>query len=325
MPISTRPGRVSGVYACVRVLSLAATALACGHASAKPAAGNLYVTSDALNVTNRYDDTTGAYSSLYTPSQVASGQLGIHLGISQNRVLIGHFSGGVEEFDLNSGAYIKTYNFGGGTQWAGVYSPTGRVLIGDWTTSDIREYDANTGAFIGVLTPNIQTPADMRIGPNGNLYVAGFNSGLVTEINPVNGAVVNSWATPPNTMPNDIAFMPDGRIIVTTMDRNMFGGGNAAWVYSPSLTLLTSFTGTGWGRPHGVDISPVDGNIYIADGVTSQVHVFDQNTYAELNPAFLAPGPGMKIVDLQFRVIPAPGTIAILTIGAMAARRRRLK
>ena len=54
-------------------------------------------------------------------------------------------------------------------------------------------------------------------------------------------------------------------------------------------------------RPHGIAIGPSDGRIYVADGVTTQVHVFDPLTFAELNPAFLSPGPGDKIVDVAFR------------------------
>ena len=54
-------------------------------------------------------------------------------------------------------------------------------------------------------------------------------------------------------------------------------------------------------NPHGVAISPYTGNILIIDGVTTQVHEFDPNTYAELNPAFLSPNPADKIVDLAFR------------------------
>lgn len=69
-------------------------------------------------------------------------------------MLVGHFNDGVDEYDAVTGAYIKTYNGGPGvgTQWAGLYAPTGGVYITSWTTNDVREYDANTGAFIRVVT-----------------------------------------------------------------------------------------------------------------------------------------------------------------------------
>ncbi len=92
--------------------------------------GDLYVTSDASDDVRQYAGTSGAYQSVFTPSFAASGQLGIHFGATNNRVLVGHWGGGVEEFDASTGAYIKTYNPGGGTQWAGIYAPTGGVYIG---------------------------------------------------------------------------------------------------------------------------------------------------------------------------------------------------
>lgn len=87
-----------------------------------------------------------------------------------NRLLVGHFSGGVDEFDGATSAYIKTYNPAGGTQWSGIFAPNGNVYIGSWSTNDVREYDSATGALVGPLTP-VYGPSDMRTGPNGNLYI----------------------------------------------------------------------------------------------------------------------------------------------------------
>jgi DNA-binding beta-propeller fold protein YncE len=154
--------------------------------------------------------------------------------------------------------------------------------------------------------------------------VCGFNTSMVTEIDPTTGNVLSSWSTPFGTRPNDLAFMPDGRIIVTTMDfTNGPGPGNMAWVYDPSYNLIANFAGTGWGRVHGIDISPLDGNIYIADGITAQVHVFDATTYTELNAMFLNPHPIGKIVDVEFEVVPAPGSLLVVAGLAGLGRRRR--
>src|SRR5690349_10139487 len=258
-------------------------------------AGDMYVTSDAVDIVRRYDPATGAYVSDFTPSIFSSEQLCVHFGATNNRVLIGHRLGGVEEFDAISGAYIKTYNATGGRQWAGIYGPSGHVLIGDDSTNDVRKYDAATGAFVGVLTACF-SPADMRIGPNGNLYVCSFLGGGVLEVNPTTGAFVSAWSLPSGSQANDIAFNPvNGEILVTAM------GPNVVFRYSASHALLGSFAGTGWMRPHGIEFSPVSGNLLVIDGVTTQVHEFDPATYAELNPAFIVPTPGAKIVDLAFR------------------------
>lgn len=258
------------------------------------AVGDLYVTSDASDVVRMYNGITGAYLSNFTSSVLGSGELGIHFGATNNRVLIGHFGGGVDEFDAATGAYIKTYNPGGGTQWTGIYGPNGNALIGSWATNDVREYDATTGALVQVLCP-VNGPADMRIGPNGNLYICSYLSGFVMEVNATNGAFVNLFSQPAGSRTNDIEFNPNGDILVTVMSFNQ------VIVYDNAYNQIGSFAGAGWNRPHGIEMHPVTGNVLAVDGVTGQVHEFDPTTYVELNPAWLVPAPGDKIVDLAFR------------------------
>lgn len=264
--------------------------------------GDLYVTNDVDNVTRQYDAVSGGLVGAYLTSKSGVGQMAIHYGLANNRVLVGRLSGGVDEYDASSGIFIKTYNPGGGWQWAGVYAPNGNVYIGDHATGDVREYDSMTGAFVGVLTM-IDGPADMVIGPNGNLFIASYTGGYVKEVDANTGAFVDQWSQPFGDRTNDIAFLPGGEILVTA------GGSNVCYVYSPSKTLITSFSGTGWGRPHGVAIGPHDGRIYVADGITTQVHVFDPGTYLEVNPSFLIPGSGAKIVDIEFR--PETGPVSL--------------
>jgi WD40 repeat protein len=259
------------------------------------AVGDCYVTSDVEGTTRQYDGTTGAATgNTYWPN-AATGQMSIHFNETNDRVVIGHVSGGVEEFDAVTGAYIKTYNPAGGWQWGALYAPNGNVYIGDWATNDVREYDSTTGALVGVLT-TVDTPADMLIGPNGNLFICSYGGYYVKEVDANTGAFVDQWSVAFGDRVNDIAFLPTGEILVTA-------GGNVqqCYVFDASKTLLTTFTGTGWGRVHGIDISPWDGNIYIADGITTQVHVFDPVTFTELNPSWLTPWPAAKIVDVVFR------------------------
>jgi DNA-binding beta-propeller fold protein YncE len=281
-------GRTAHRILLVALLTLAA-------ATARAAIGDLYVTSDASDIVREYQGATGAFQVNFTTSVGGDGQLAIHFGATNNRVLVGHFSGGVDEFDATTGAYIKTYNPTGGTQWAGIYMPNGSVWIGDWATHDVREYDAVTGAFVAVRT-SIPGPSDMRIGPNGNLYICSYTDSLVMEVNPATGAFIQQWSLPFGARANDIAFNPaNGHILVTAM------GTNVAHVFDAFLNPLGVFAGTLWQRPHGIELHPVTGHVLAVDGVTGQVHEFDPLTYVELNPAYLVPTPGDKIVDLAFR------------------------
>jgi WD40 repeat protein len=274
--------------------------------------GDLYITSDASNIVRAYNGTTGAFLGNHAPSVLGSGQMAIHFGASNGRFLVGSAFGGVDEYNSATGAYIKTYSPGGGWQWAGIYAPNGNVYIGSMSTNDVREYDVNTGAFVRVVC-TVPGPADMRIGPNGNLYICSYTNSLVQQNDPATGNFINMWSQTAGDRTNDIAFLPNGEILVTVMSSNVF------YRYSPALVLLGSYFGSGWLRPHGIDISPHDGNIYVVDGVTTQVHVFDPVTFAELNPAFLSPNPGDKIVDLEFRPDPGPTPVQRTTWGRVKA------
>ncbi len=285
-------------------------------AVAGPLSASLFVSSDVFNVVGEYDPVTGNYAGPFAPSVNGVGQLGVKLNAAGDRMLVGHFNGGVDEYDAVTGAYIKTYNGGPGigTQWAGLYAPTGGVYVTSWVTDDVREYDATTGAFIRVVAP-VTNPSDMRIGPNGNLFVCSWGPGTVTELDAVTGAFVTMWSLPFGSRTNDIEFLPSGEMLVTGM------GTNQVYRYDTSYNLIGQFSGTGWGNVHGIEISPFDGNIYVVDGISNQTHVFDPVTFTEIDSAFLNPGPGAKIVDLAFRV-PEPATAALL-LPALALLRRR--
>ena len=151
----------ASVLAVVAVLSAAPSA----HAVGGP--GDLYVTSDASDLTRAYDGTSGLYLGVFTPSTGgASGQMAVHFGPTQGRVLLGHGFGGVEEHDLVTGALIKVYEPAGRLAVGGDLTPNGNVYVGSMLTNDVRVYDPNTGAFLSVLCP-VLAPADMEIGPTG--------------------------------------------------------------------------------------------------------------------------------------------------------------
>lgn len=289
-------------------LLLAPVALTVSDALA--ASGDLFVTSDASNLLRTYNGTTGVFQSVFSTSSTPVGQMAVHFGATNNRVLIGHNAYGVEERNATTGALIKIYNPGGGWQWAGIYAPTGEVYIGDMLTGDVRAYDATTAAFIRVVTP-VSGPADMEIGPDGNLYICSFYGGLVLIVDAVTGAYIDQIVLPVPAQPNDIAFHPiNGSLHVT--DMKSYQG----YRFHPVTHAITgTFAGTLWARPHGVAFSPISGNLLAVDGVTGQVHEFNPTTLAELNPAFLSPAPGDKIVDLAFKPAAGPTSTTPSTWG----------
>ena len=266
--------------------------------------GDLFITSDAANFTRAYDGVTGNLIGTYITSVNGSGELGIHFGAANGRVLVGHFGGGVDEFDASTGAFLKTYAPAGGWQWAGLYAPNGNVYIGSQLTGDVREYDVNTGAFVRVVCA-FAGAADMEIAPNGHLFVCGYTFGNVGEFDATTGALISTWSLPGGCEANDIAFIPGNGIFVTASRCNLI------YRFNNAHAITGVFSGTGMMRPHGIAISPHTGHILVADGVTTQVHEFDPNTFVELNAAFRQPPSGDKIVDIAFRPdqpVPAANT-----------------
>ncbi|MBZ0269121.1 hypothetical protein K8I85_13260 [bacterium] len=310
MPLRTR-FRVPLLLLPLLSLLLAASVLA----GPPGAIGDAYVTSDVENTTKQFDAATGNLVGTFLTPVGASGQMAIHFGVTNNRVLVGSVAGGVEEFDATTGAYIKTYNAGGGLQWAGLYAPNGNVYIGDQATNDVREYDSVTAALVGVLT-TVDGPGDMLIGPNGNLFICSYTGGYVKEVDADTGAFVDQWSQAFGDRANDIAFLPSGEILVTVM------ASNVCYRYDSAKNLLGSFSGAGWGRTHGIDINPADGNIYIVDGITAQVHVFDSTTFVELNPGWMIPASQAKIVDIAFKPEPGPVSVREWSWGKVKALHR---
>jgi hypothetical protein len=280
------------------LLAVAAGGVAPALAQAPGAVGDLYVTEEATGEVHRHHGVSGVSLGVFATVAAPRRLMAIHSGVTFGHVLVGSDGGGVRELHRDSGAPIRTYNPLGGWQWAGVYAPNGQVLIGSMATNDVRRYRRSDGALLGVFG-NVPGPADMVFGPNGNLFVCSFTAGGVYELNGNNGALV-AWRVPGVAAANDIVFLADGRRIVTSM------GTNRAHVFDGNWTQLATFAGTGWGRPHGIDISPHDGNIHVVDGVTASVHVFDKTTYEELDASFVT--IDSKPVDIEFRrASPAAG------------------
>lgn len=294
-----------------------ALALALSTAAVRPAhavfggVGDMFITGDVSNTVRSYGGVSGSFIGLF--GAPTNSPLAIDFGALNGRVLVGGFAGGVMEFDAGTGAWIKTY---GPPLWAwsAIYAPNGNVLVASSATDQIIEYDSNTGAFVQLFAPIPGAPADMRYGPNGNLYVCTYTGGMVWELNPVTGNPVSVWPLPPNTRPNDVEFL-NGEILVTAMGTNLVYRFDS----TPAHNLLGSFGDANWGNTHGIEVSPHNGHIYVVDGVTAQCYEFDPITFALLNANVLSPAPGDKVVDIAFRKDERPTPSIVTSWGRMKA------
>src|SRR5262249_17524741 len=85
-------------------------------------------------------------------------------------------SSGVSRYDGTTGAYLGTYitNGSGGLSNANsmTFDPTQTYLYVTSSTNQVLNYNARTGAYVGVAaSAGVSNPTDVKFGPDGLLYV----------------------------------------------------------------------------------------------------------------------------------------------------------
>lgn len=89
-----------------------------------------------------------------------------------------------DEFGTQKGYFIQPNSGGLLAPQDIFFLPNGNLLVTGISNSSIKEYDRETGAYIGDYTTgfNLSSPAKMRLGPDGLLYVTQFSFGNNTEV-----------------------------------------------------------------------------------------------------------------------------------------------
>ncbi|MDK2743108.1 MAG: hypothetical protein NDI90_09345 [Nitrospira sp. BO4] len=139
----------------------------------------------------------------------------------------------------------------------------------------VLRYDQVTGAFIdNFVSPGsggLTNATGISFGPDGNVYVASFNSRNVLRYNGKTGDFIDEFVPPGRGglgAPNDVKFGPDGNLYVA----DGFFGTNSILRYDGTTgDFLDVFaTGGGMQQPHRLIFSP-DKNLFVGNATTSDV------------------------------------------------------
>lgn len=137
----------------------------------------------------------------------------------------------------------------------------------------------------------VDYPVDTVIGPDGLLYVSGWNSDNVLRYNPTTGVLIDTFVAAGSgglTSAAGIAFGPDGNLYVASKDSSEVLRYNAA-----TGAFIDAFVSAGSGGLNGAEgiIFGPDGLLYVSDYDNGAVYRYNGTTGAFVSE-FVATGSG---------------------------------
>lgn len=320
--------------ACALVVALAATSLAQAGLTGDP--NDIYALSDAVNEVYQFDRLPpfphvpgayagvlgGTYSNVFSnSSQVGfiSPYLGAVSGTNQD-FFIGGF-GALTKIDSTTGAFIQTVATG--ARLGPAESPNGNIVVGGPT--GVEEYDSNTGAFVRTVVAS-GDGGNLHAFNGNNMYVANWFGGSgfgIKRYDFVSGASLGADIAVPFA-PQEIGFGPDGALYATALYEGP--GVEGLWRYDFGLSSWSQFIDVQslpGGGPHGFTYDPVTFDCFMAFN-SGEIYRFNGFTGAYIDQPNYVP---TKLTDILFKeVVPEPGTLGLLALGAgFVIRRRRAR
>lgn len=181
------------------------------------------------------------------------------------------------------------------------FAPNGEAFVVSWLNQQVNRYDAN-GNFLNVVAD----PADgltevqhIETDVQGRIYI-GIGLDTIKRFWP-DGTFIDNFISeiePGFSVHNgDFKFGPDGNFYVLNRDYENLN------VFTPEgvfIERLVDYAEGGLSDPIGFAFAP-DGNIYIGDGNSSEVMVFDRTTGAKISDFIPAGANGLnEPFDVKF-------------------------
>lgn len=160
----------------------------------------------------------------------------------------------------------------------------GQLLVTDASHAWVQAFDKRSGKYLtrfggkGEDDHNLEKPEGIAVDPEGNVFVADYNTGYIKKYGPdLKWLLTFSeyGSEPGQTMKSEFMDIRDGRLYVPDI------GNNRINVFDLEGQFLFLFGGPGaepgkFNTPEAAKFGP-DGNLYVTDLMNDRVQVFDRD------------------------------------------------
>ncbi len=281
-----------------------------GHAAIIPAPnGNYLISGHDSNSVLEYQPNGVLVGALIPPgSNGLSGPAGMAFGPDGNLYVSSSGNGKVLRFDPG-GAFIDEFVSSGLTFPLGlVFGPDGDLFVASQGSAGVVRFDTTTGSPDGGFNaPGIGATEDITFGPDGYLYAATLDNGVI-RLDSASGALVDTFIPLSANLSSaaGIEFGPDGNLYVA--DQNA----DAVRTFAPDGTYLGDYVAPGF--------AGLDGPAYIEFYADHRVTVNKVNAapvFTNLNDSagHLEGGPA-TVLDSDVTISDAELSLADSFLGA---------
>jgi len=197
--------------------------------------------------------------------------------------------------------------------------PDGMLVVVD-KTGRVQLLRPDGGCELVIPMPDVAAgkPAGVSVGPDGNIYVADTHCHRVMVFSR-QGELVRQWGSFGQgdgqfIFPTDIAFLPDGRVLVSE-----YGGHDRISVFTPEGEFLSEFGSFGPGegqfsRPQSMAVDIGRDRLYITDACNHRIAVY--NLRCELQNYIGSPGGELGQLRYPYGLALAPdGRLVVVEQG----------